>query len=493
MNKQLKFLSRTVFGMFLVLFFAVTMIQFVDADSLRANEYNTRTLKNSYKVERGSILVQGTPVAYSVPSKDEYRFTREYDPGRLYAPITGYYTRQQGMTGLESAMNEELSGTAGSQFFARIQRIVSGNDPQGSSVETTIDAAAQKAAAKAMKGYDGAVAAIEPKTGRILALYSTPGFDPNKLASNDDAEVIKNYRKLDADPRRPLVNRAIAGDLYHPGSTFKLITAAAALETGKYTPKSTFKNPASLTLPQSTHQMRNWTLTACGPGSKVTLQQAIVESCNIPMAEMAMELDRDALPKMAKAFGFEQDLSIPLTVTPSQAPLPVDQAQTALTAIGQLDVRATPLQMAMVSAGIANGGTVMKPQLVRRVISPDLQVEKEYDPETFSTPISKKTADALGMMMEHVVSDANGTGTPAAIDGVRVAGKTGTAENGLDENGAERPYTLWFTGFAPVEDPKIAIAVVIADGGGAAHQNVGTSYELPTAVSKQVMEAVLKR
>ncbi|MBN9612424.1 MAG: penicillin-binding protein, partial [Actinobacteria bacterium] len=325
MNKQLKFLSRTVFGMFLVLFFAVTMIQFVNADELRVNEYNTRTLKNSYKIERGSILVEGTPVAFSVPSKDEYRFAREYDPGRLYAPITGYFTRQQGTTGLEAAMNEELSGTAGSQFFARIQRIVSGNDPQGSSVETTISAAAQKAAAKAMKGYDGAVVAIEPKTGRILALYSTPGFDPNKLASNDDAEVIKNYRKLDADPRRPLVNRAIAGDLYHPGSTFKLITAAAALETGKYTPKSTFKNPAALTLPQSTHQMRNWTLTACGSGSKVTLQQAIVESCNIPMAEMAMELDRDALPKMAKAFGFEQDLKIPLPVTPSQAPLPVDQ------------------------------------------------------------------------------------------------------------------------------------------------------------------------
>lgn len=493
MNKQLKFLTRVVFAMFLVLFFAVTMIQFVNADELRANQYNTRTLKNSYKVERGSILVEGNPIAFSTPTKDEYRFERQYDPGRLYAPVTGYFSRQQGMTGLEEAMNEELSGTSGFQFFTRIMRTITNVDPQGSSVETTISAKAQEASAKAMKGYDGAVVAVEPKTGRVLALYSTPGFDPNKLSSNDDADIIKNYRKLDADPKRPLVNRAIAGDLYHPGSTYKLITAAAAIESGAADPKTTFDNPQALELPQSTKEMKNWSLQPCGPGKKVSLQQALVYSCNIPIAEMAMEMPRDEVPKMAKAFGFEQDLSIPLRVTPSVAPVPLDQAQVAISSIGQLDVRATPLQMAMVSAGIANGGEVMKPQLVRRVISPDLQVEREYDPESFSKPISKKTADTLTMMMEHVVSDADGTGHMAAIDGVRVAGKTGTAENGFEDDGTERPYTLWFTGFAPIEDPQIAIAVVIADGGGAAHHNVGSSYDLPTAVGKQVMEAVLKR
>ncbi|MCB1274394.1 MAG: penicillin-binding protein [Leucobacter sp.] len=493
MNRQLKALTRVVFAMFIVLFFAVTMIQFVSADELRANEYNNRTLKNSYKVERGSILVDGDPVAFSTPTNDEYRFERQYDPGALYAPITGYYSRQQGMTGLESAMNEELSGTSGSQFFTRIMRTITGVKPQGSSVETTIDAKAQEAAAAAMEGYEGAVVALEPETGRVLAMVSTPGFDPNQLSSNDDAEIIANYRKLDADEDRPLVNRAIAGDLYHPGSTYKLITAAAAIESGAATPKTAFANPSVLRLPGSTAEMRNWSLEACGPGKTVTLQRALVYSCNIPIAEMAMDLPRDAVPNMAKAFGFEHDLTIPLTVTPSESPVPADEAQVAIASIGQLDVMATPLQMAMVSAGIANGGKVMKPQLVRQVITSDLRVEEEFEPELFSTPISPATANTLAMMMEHVVDDADGTGHLAAIDGVRVAGKTGTAENGFEADGTERPYTLWFTGFAPVQNPKVAVAVVIADGGGAAHENSGSSYDLPTAVGKQVMEAVLKR
>lgn len=493
MNKQLKVLTRAVFVMFLVLFAAVTSIQFVNADDLRANELNQRTQKNSYKVERGSILVDGNPIAFSTPTDDVNRFVREYSDGKLYAPVTGYYSRRQGMTGLELAMNEELSGTASAQFFSRIQRTLTGVEPQGSSIDTTISAEAQTAAMAAMKGYDGALVAIEPKTGRIIAMVSTPSFDPNKLSSNDDAEIIANYGKLESDASRPLVNRAISGDLYHPGSTYKLITAAAAIENGTATAKSTFDNPATLPLPQSSAEMKNASRTTCGSGSKVSLQQALVYSCNIPIAELAMSMDRDAVPKMAQAFGFDQDLTVPLPVTPSTAPQPLDQAQVAISSIGQLDVKATPLQMAMVSAGIANGGEVMKPRLVDRVIGPDLLVEQEFEPETFSTPISPKTADTLASMMERVVADADGTGHQAAIDGVRVAGKTGTAENGLDENGNERPFTLWFTGFAPVEDPQIAIAVVIANGGGSAHQNLGSSYDLPTEVSRKVMEAVLKQ
>lgn len=491
MNRSLKFLTRTVFAMFIVLFFAVTMIQFVSADDLRAHELNKRTLKNSYQVERGSILVQGDPIAFSTPTDDQYRFVRQYSNGELYSPITGYFSREQGMTGLESAMNQDLAGIGNAQFFTRLMRTITGVEPQGSSVETTIDAKAQQAAADAMTGLDGAVVAIEPKTGKILALYSTPGFDPNLLSSNSNDDIIANYNRLEADPSRPLINRAIGGDLYHPGSTYKLIDAAAALESGAATPSTEFDNPAQLTLPQSSSVMQNASRTTCDTGDKVTLERALVLSCNIPFAELAMSMDRDVIPKMAKEFGFERDLSIPLTVTPSRSPLPIDQAQAALSAIGQLDVRATPLQMAMVSAGIANGGEVMKPYLVSRVITPDLQVEREYSPELFSTPISKQTASTLGGMMEKVVSSPDGTGHFAAIDGVRVAGKTGTAENGLDANGNDRPFTLWFTGFAPVENPKVAIAVVIANGGGEKYGYAGSTYELPTGVGKQVMEAVL--
>lgn len=493
MNRQLKAVTRVVFGLFLVLFFSVTMIQVVAADDLRANENNQRTAKNSYKIERGSILVGGDPIAFSTPTEDEFHFARQYANGPLYASVTGYFSRTQGMTGLESAMNQDLSGMGNAQFFTRIVRTLTGVEPQGSSVETTINAAAQQAAAEAMTGFEGAVVAIEPATGKVLALYSTPSFDPSVLSSNNDASIIANYRQLTEDPGQPLINRAIAGDLYHPGSTYKLIVAAAAVESGAATAETLFDNPATLPLPQSNAVMQNASRTACGEEAKVSLQQALVYSCNIPIAELAMGMDRDAVPKMAKAFGFEQELSIPLKVTPSIAPAPLDAAQVALSSIGQLDVRATPLQMAMVSAGIANGGSVMSPQLVNRVITPDLLTEREYEPQEFSHPISASTATALTGMMEHVVADADGTGHLAAIPGVRVAGKTGTAENGLAANGAERPFTLWFTGFAPVENPKVAIAVVIANGGGEAFGFQGSSYDLPTKVGKQVMEAVLNQ
>lgn len=491
MNRQLKVLTRTVFGMFFLLFLSVTLIQFVSADELRAHELNGRTLKNGYQIERGSILVQGDPVAFSTPTNDEFHFTRQYSDGPLYAPITGYFSRQQGMTGLEAALNEDLSGTGASQFITRIMRTITGVEPQGSSVETTIDARLQRIATDAMAGFEGAVVVVDTDTGRVRALVSTPTFDPNVLAVNDDAEIITSYRQLEADPQKPLLNRAIGGDLYHPGSTYKLLVAAAALENGTATPESQFANPAKLTLPQSTAVMQNASRTACGGGDQVSLERALILSCNIPFAELAMSMDRSAVPQMANAFGFDREIEIPLEVTPSTAPTPSDDAQAALSAIGQLDVRSTPLQMAMVSAGIANGGVVMKPQLVDRVITPDLQVERQMEPEPLGRAISEETAGTLTGMMEKVVGNPDGTAHKAAIPGVRVAGKTGTAENGVDENGSDRPFTLWYTGFAPVDDPRFAIAVVIANGGGAAHGFAGSSYDLPTAVGKQVMEAVL--
>ncbi len=493
MNKQLKFITRTVFAMFIALFFAVTMIQFVNADELRANDLNGRTAKNGYKVERGSILVDGNPITYSTPTSDSFSFVRQYDAGPLYAPITGYFSHYQGMSGMEQAMNQELSGIGNAQFFTRIMNTLNGVAPQGSSVQTTIDPKVQEAAGAAMaeQGFKGAVVAIEPKTGRILALVSTPSFDPNLLSSNDDAEIIANYRQLEEDPSKPLQNRAIAGDMYHPGSVYKLLVAAAAIENGDATPSTAFDNPAELKLPQSSAVMQNANRTTCGTGEKATLEQAIVLSCNIPIAEMAMGLDPEAVPEMARAFGFEQELSVPLPVTPSVSPVPEDDAQAALSSIGQLDVRSTPLQIAMVSAALANGGTLMQPTLVDQVITPDLRVETQVSPTELSNPVSKKTADAVTGMMEKGVSSPEGLAQKSAIPGVRVAGKTGTAENGTTADGNDLPFTLWYTGFAPVEDPEVAVAVVVEDGGGEAYGYLGGSYDLPTAVGKRVMEAVL--
>lgn len=493
MNKQLAMLTRTVIGMFLILFFAVTMIQFVSADELRANELNTRTLKNSYEVERGAITVDGEPIAYSTPTDDDYRFVREYSQGPLYAPVTGYFSRAQGLTGVEAAMNRDLSGTGDAQFFTRVMNTISGSDPQGSSVELTIDPDAQQVAASAMGDLEGAVVALEPKTGRVLAMTMSPSFDPNLLSTNDDAEIITNYRTYEEDPMRPLMNRAIGGDLYHPGSTYKLLVTATALENGTATPGSEFDNPQALRLPHSSHEMQNPTRQTCDYGPTVSLERALVLSCNIPFAELAMSMDSDAVPKMARSFGFGQDLSIPIPVTPSDAPDPEGQAEVAISSIGQLDVQATPLQMAMVSAGIANDGTVMTPQVVDEVVTPDLRVEHDFSPAQFSKPISAETAETMTNMMLKVVSEMDGTGHNAAISGVDVAGKTGTAENGKDENGEDLPYTLWFTGFAPADDPKIAVAVVIANGGGNTYGYAGNSYEIPTEIGRQVIETVLNK
>ncbi len=489
MNKQLKGISRVIFGMFIVLFFSVTMIQFVNADELRDHELNKRSIKNSYKVERGSILVGGDPIALSTPTDDTFRFARQYPSGEMYAPVTGYFSRNQGMTGLESALNPELSGLSGSQFFTRLMRTVTGEDPQGNSVETTLNPVAQQAAMDAMAGFKGGAIAIEPNTGKVLAMVSTPSFDPNLLSLNDDAQVIANYAQIVGDPANPLFNRTIAGDLYHPGSTYKLLVAAAAIENGTATPASTFPNPASLALPQSSAVMTNAWNGPCGDGGPdTTLTQAITQSCNIPIAELAMSMDRDAVPKMAKAFGFEQDLSIPLVVTPSVSPKPSDQAQTALSSIGQLDVRATPLQMAMVSAGIANNGTVMTPHLVNRIITPDLRTESEVTPSEFAKPISEATAKAMQGMMEQVIQAPDGSGRVARIDGARMGGKTGTAENGVGE-----PDTLWFTGYAFMGDKQVAVAVALEEGGGEAYGYAGLSSQLPTQVGKKIMEAVLNQ
>lgn len=493
MNKQLKVITRTIIGMFMVLFLSVTLIQVFQADELRAHPLNQRTTKNAFKVERGAILVQGTPVASSQPTSDSFKFQRVYADGPKFSPVTGYFSHYQGMTGIESSLNNELSGVGNTQFFTRLMRILTGEDPQGSAVELTLNAQAQDAAYEAMQGYEGAVVAIEPGTGKVLALVSTPSFDPNDLASNDDLEIIQNYSLLENDASKPLTNRAIAGDLYHPGSTYKLVTAAAALESGAAQPDSQFANDTEFKLPGSTAVMQNYGLSTCGSGETATLERAIVLSCNVPIAELAVSMDEDEIPNMAHAFGFDQEISIPLAVTPSTAPIPMGKAEAALSSIGQLDVRATPLQMAMVAAGIANDGVVMQPQLINRVIAPDLKVEQSFTEVEFSNPISEKTSSQLTDMMVKGVSSADGAAANAAIEGISVAGKTGTAENGENTAGEELPYTIWFTGFAPADNPKIAVAVVVANGGGEAHNFQGTSYEIPTAIGKQVMEAVLNQ
>ena len=485
MTKELRRLSILMLLMFLALFASTSVIQVVQAETLADNSRNTRALYDSYEVQRGSIIASGAAIASSVPSDDVFAWQRVYVDGDMWAPVTGYINPALGAaTGIEQAMNQELSGTAGSQFLARIDRILTGQPPRGSNVELTLDAAVQRVAYDALGDLQGAVIAIEPSTGRVLAMVTSPSFDTNLLASHNTGEVNDVYDALDADPTHPLFNRAIGGDLNPPGSTFKLVVASAALASGDYTPQSALPNPASYQLPQSTRSVSNASGGTCGPGETVTIADALRLSCNIPFAELAVELGDTAIREEAEKYGFNTSLALPLTSTASSYPRGLDDPQTALTGFGQGQVTATPLQMAMVSAGIANEGVVMNPRMVDRVIGPDLSVQQTFDDTEFGRALDADIAAELVAMMVANVNDGAASG--ATIDGVDVGGKTGTAENGSGQ-----PYTLWFTGFAPAQNPQVAVAVVVEDGGGQDQSGSGNTIAAP--IAKQVMEAVLGR
>jgi peptidoglycan glycosyltransferase len=483
-NKELKRVSIVVLLMFIALFGSSSVIQVVEADSLGADTRNVRTLYDSFSAQRGPILIDGVPIAESTPVDDNFRYLRVYSNGPLYAPVTGYFTLNQGTTGVEGALNDYLSGTSNAQFFDQINSILTGQAPKGDAVELTIDANLQQVAWDALGNNSGSVVALDPKTGAILAMVSKASFDPNALAVHDTKAVLSAYQALNDDPADPLANRAIAGDLYTPGSVFKLVVASAAIDSGQFTADSEFPNPGSLTLPGSNSVITNSEGGSCGGGATVSIATALRLSCNIPFAELGLAVGYDAINAKAKEFGFGSSLDIPMGTTPSVYPQTDSEAQQMLSSFGQASVRVTPLQIAMVSAAIANDGTLMQPTLIESILAPDLTVRQQLQPTVYNTPMTSETAETLTQMMISAVS--NGVGTNARISGVNVAGKTGTAENGEGD-----PYTLWFTGFAPAEDPQVVVAVVVENGGGLGQSGFGNSVAAP--IAKKVLEAVLNK
>ena len=483
MNAPLRRLSVVMALLFASLLLSTTWTQFVAAEQIAAGQGNTRQLYAEFGRERGPIVVAGTPVADSVPVEDDYQYQRTYPGGKFYAHATGYYSIIYGTSSTEDALNDVLSGTADALFYTRLGEILTGTDASGGSVELTLDPAAQQAAWDALDGQRGAVVALEPGTGRILAMVSSPSYDPAALASHDLSAVSQAWEALNADPDRPLENRAISGRLYPPGSVFKLVTAAAALESGQYQPESVLPAPAALDLPLTEATLPNYDGRPCGPGDQTSLTDALRISCNTAFGYLGITLGGDELRAQAQEFGFGTELAIPQTVTPSTVPEGMNEPQSAQAAIGQYDVRVTPMQVAMVSAAIANDGVLMRPQLVGTVRSPNLQVIEAFDPEPLSQPVTPQSAAQLTEMMVEVVED--GTGTAAQIAGVAVAGKSGTAQTGNDSD----PHA-WFTSFAPADDPQVAVAVVVENGGVLGSETSGGRVAAP--IARAVMQAVLE-
>lgn len=484
MIRSVRRLAAVLAVLLLLLLGNITYYQYFNAAELRARAGNSRVILEEYSRERGPILLGSTAIASSVPTDDALKYLRQYANGPLYAPATGFYSIVYGATGIERTENSVLSGSDDRFFVDRVQQLFAGRGVKGGAVRLTLDPRAQRAAYQGLAGRTGAVVAIDPRTGAILAMASSPSFDPNKLSSHNPAQIRESYAAYDADPKKPMLNRPLAMTL-PPGSTFKLVTAAAALESGQYTADTVVPGPASLDLPDTTKDLNNWSGTACGPNGETTLENALAVSCNTAFASIGMELGDDALREQSEKFGFGTSFEVPLRAARSRFPADPDVPQTAMSAIGQFDVSATALQMAMVGAGIANNGQVMEPYLVSEILSPELETLETAEPQAFSQAMSPANAASLLAMMVNVVE--NGTGSNARIPGVAVGGKTGTAQTGTDQSAH-----AWFVGVADAVpgQAQVAVAVVLQNGGGAAEVS---GNRLAAPIAKSVMEAVLRR
>jgi penicillin-binding protein A len=470
MNRPIRGVAVVSLLMSIALMLNLSVAYLVQNDYFYNRPENRRVTDARFGQDRGAIMVGNTPIAKSSQVKDRFLYQRSYPDGELYAPVTGYYAYLYGASALESSYSAQLAGQDNSQFLSRLINLASGARPKGGTVETTISAKAQKAAWKALAGRKGAVVAIDYTTGAIKALVTSPSYDPNKLATHDLNASKKAWTQLTTDTDKPMSNRATK-EIYPPGSTFKLVTAAAALESGA-TPE-TAVDGSSYKLPGSTK-----VISACS-GGKISLAQALKVSCNPAFARLGVSVGEKALREQAEKFGFGTKYVPEIGSAASQFPDELDAAQTAMSAIGEYEVAATPLQMAMVSAAIANDGVAMEPYLVQRVLDSDLRVVSQTTPTKRSQAVSATTAAQLKQMMVQVVQ--NGTGRRAQISGVTVGGKTGTANS----DNKRRPYA-WFTAWA--DDPSVAVCVFVEDAEMASSEIAGGRVSAP--IAKAVIEAL---
>jgi peptidoglycan glycosyltransferase len=472
-NKPIRALAVTVMVMFCALLVNLSYSAIVRQADLNENAQNRRVTDSRFAQDRGPIMVGNTAIAESEPVKDRFKYQREYSDGKLYAPITGYYSYVYGSSGLEHSQSSFLSGSTDLQVLEQLLKSAAGQSPKGATVETTLSAKAQQAAWKALAGRKGAIVALDYTTGAIKALVTSPSYDPAELATHTTKDAEAAWKALNADEDKPMANRATR-EIYAPGSTFKLITAAAALENG-YSPDDEIESTAHK-LPGS-----SVVISGCG-GSKMTIADGLRVSCNTVFTRLGVELGWEALKEQTTAFGFDQRFLPEIGSVPSNFPEDIDAAQTAMSAMGAYEVAVTPLQMAMVAGTIANDGKVMQPYLVERVYSADLTVIHEARPAQAGIAVSQSTATQLRQMMRAVVE--SGTGSRAAVSGLEVGGKTGTAK--VDKK--RLPYA-WFVAYGTDnQDLHVAVAVFIEDANISASEVAGGRVSAPLA--KAVLEAL---
>ncbi|MEU3272146.1 penicillin-binding protein 2 [Saccharomonospora sp. NPDC006951] len=486
MNTPLRKVGMAMLVMVTLLLVNATYIQVVQADDYRTDGRNRRVLLDEYARERGKIVSDeaGQVLAGVKPTDDTFKFRRTYLDGPMYAPVTGYYSVLYGAGGLERSQDEFLNGSDPRLFVRRLSDMITGRDPRGGNVRLTIQPSVQEAAYNAMvsNGYTGSVVALDPKTGDILGMVSTPSYDPNTLASHVSQEQEDAWAGYNDDPANPMLNRAIR-ETYPPGSTFKIVTTAAALENGA-TADTKVTNAPQVTLPGTSATLENYGGATC-PGT--TLHDALKYSCNTAFAEIAASVGKQKLEATAANFGIGMpDLEIPMSVVPSGLGDLESDAALYQSGIGQRDVRLTPLQDALLAATVANGGIAMKPQLVKALLAPDLSTIEEFNPTelTGDPALSAANADVLKDMMIASEENTAGGGKDASL---KIASKTGTAEHGSDPK--TTPPHAWYTAFAPYDDPKIAVAVIVQSGGN--HGLAATGGTVAAEIARTTIAAGL--
>jgi peptidoglycan glycosyltransferase len=502
MEHRIRRLGIALVVLFLVLFGQLAYVQVFAADDIKNHPANfSRQLIAEYNVQRGSILTaDGLVLAESVPGPEgsRYRFERRYPQGNLYGYLTGFYSRIYGRSAIEQSFNSYLSGEAPELAISTFTDLFLGREKRGASVFVTIDPNLQEAARDALGANQGAVVAMDPRTGDVLAMYATPGFDPNDLSSGTDEEIRAAWKRLNADPEKPLLAKSHQ-ELYLPGSSFKILTASAALENG-YGPDSSWPNPHRLTLPLTNEQLQNFGDEHCNGGSSsITLMEAFEESCNVTFAEVGLKLGPERMAEQARAYGLcgtlpperttceEPLVTFELPYQNGRFPEPEyferNDPLLAFSAIGLDNDLVNPLQMALMASAVANGGVMPNPRIVTQVRDSQGRVVREFGDRDVGRAISFQTAQTLTQMMIAVVNE--GTGYRAALPGIQVAGKTGTATNGEG-----RPPNAWFTAFAPAEDPRIAVSVIVLDGGDLGSDATGGQVAAP--IVRAVIDAYLR-
>ncbi|GLV80948.1 penicillin-binding protein [Streptomyces lavendulae subsp. lavendulae] len=467
----------------LALLVNVARVQVWEAAAYGANPANKRPAVQRYAEPRGEILVDGKPVTGSRDSGQLLRYERTYADGPLYAPVTGFSSQTYGTSFVERAEDAVLSGTDPGLSAFPLWYELSRGRPGGGNAVTTLRAAVQRAAYRGLGGKRGAVAAVEPATGRILALVSSPSYDPG-LLSGTGAKVKAAWRRLNADPAKPMLNRALR-ETYPPGSTFKIVTAAAALDSGVVTDvDAPTETPDPYPLPGT-----NTLLPNAGTGCQdASMAEAVQFSCNTVMAKIGVRVGLRRMAEAADRFGFNDDgLRVPSWVSRSNFDTDMSPDQLALSSIGQFNTKATPLQMAMVAAAVANGGEIKTPYLVDRTTRGDGSQVRRTDQRTLGRAMSPATALRMQELMVKVVE--NGTGRNAAIKDAQVGGKTGTAQHGVGNAGT--PYA-WFISWARAKgapQPAVAVAVVVEDASAVRGDISGNGAAAP--IARAVMEAAL--